>query len=435
MAAFGASCRHFVVGGTQSGSDGFPLRRRQQLHVLSHGIKSHSRAHAWWETRGYCSLSIYCSVETADSRPNRAGGSGRRSLYCDVSELGDIDEFFGGIAPNAETKCMRHKLLQHKRSRERTGQSASGGDPVPDSDFINRRSHRANSRCSHSESGVDDAGAEAPREKKRYPHRFWTDKANVIAELRSFIAQHRIPKGVAPTLAFIRAKGATSLERAILRNGGLVALSTDLGLKTRQKKAGYWKQPGALEEALAPYVQAHPAGMPAHLVEAITSSGGMLHAMPTKDQLLAVGREDLVRAVTLAGGFRKVAARMGLRVRRGHFENFDALALDVLAFTRTLGVHGEMPTARQLEECGRKDLLVALRARGYAQVASQLGLQYKPGREQGKAGQAKSGAAQEESKWTREQGAEVRRVQAGGSRRVERAWQEKHFAEVRSLGR
>lgn len=38
--------------------------------------------------------------------------------------------------------------------------------------------------------------------------------------------------------------------------------------------------------------------------------------MPTKEALKAAGRDDLIKLVTLAGGFTEVAQYLGLRARR-----------------------------------------------------------------------------------------------------------------------
>eukprot|EP00850_Spirogloea_muscicola_P010463 SM000061S19290 [mRNA] locus=s61:535723:539610:- [translate_table: standard] len=116
--------------------------------------------------------------------------------------------------------------------------------------------------------------------------------------------------------------------------------------------------------------------------------------MPTRRQLVAAGRQDIVARIAAAGGFLSVAAALGLRARRrpnGFWEdlrNVDAeiewlvsseawVRSSAKAATAAAAAEGGvaiMPQAKAVRELGRYDLHNAITMHGgYKDVAAQLG--------------------------------------------------------------
>eukprot|EP00850_Spirogloea_muscicola_P003454 SM000014S00242 [mRNA] locus=s14:214001:216641:+ [translate_table: standard] len=116
--------------------------------------------------------------------------------------------------------------------------------------------------------------------------------------------------------------------------------------------------------------------------------------MPTRRQLVAAGRQDIVARIAAAGGFLSVAEALGLRARRrpnGFWEdlrNVDAeiewlvsseawVRSSAKAATAAAAAEGGvaiMPQAKAVRELGRYDLHNAIMMHGgYKDVAAQLG--------------------------------------------------------------
>ena len=147
-----------------------------------------------------------------------------------------------------------------------------------------------------------------PTEQFR-PHSYWSDVANVCAELRSW--QEANSSGgpgsdsgdmTMPSLAKLRASGAHSLEAAISRHGGprTVAAACGLQPRTAVHTSLTWEAIGVEVAAVAA-----AAGTPAGL-------------MPPRSHFAAAGRLGLYRSLaTRPGGVAAAARRLGLEWRKG----------------------------------------------------------------------------------------------------------------------
>ncbi|GAB0491761.1 hypothetical protein MMPV_003016 [Pyropia vietnamensis] len=164
--------------------------------------------------------------------------------------------------------------------------------------------------------------------RKRHPHGYWADWANVSAEVLAHVAATSDAAAAAaaaastdasgsppsapircmPTARGLRAAGRRDLENAITRHGGFTAVGERLRLpaasaagdRGKRRPHGYWSQWGHLAAELR--VWAVGAALP----------GAVELAMPTRSALLAAGRSDLIEAIGRHGGFVAVAKRAGL---------------------------------------------------------------------------------------------------------------------------
>lgn len=99
--------------------------------------------------------------------------------------------------------------------------------------------------------------------------------------------------------------------------------------------------------------------------------------MPSKSQLRDNGRRDIDNAISKAGGYHQVAARLVLvrQTRRKpakYWDDFDNLKLELLEF---LGSNTSMPTLMDLRRAKRADLIDAIeRNGGIRTVAEELNL-------------------------------------------------------------
>ena len=107
---------------------------------------------------------------------------------------------------------------------------------------------------------------------------------------------------------------------------------------------------------------------------------GTLEEMPREKELKANGFGSLATAIyQYHGGFQRVATRLRLRTRRRPndiFAKFEALEKEFLDWVSKNGKPGEMPTAYELREAGRHDLLAAITGRfgGFYEVAKRMNL-------------------------------------------------------------
>lgn len=109
---------------------------------------------------------------------------------------------------------------------------------------------------------------------------------------------------------------------------------------------------------------AGPSGVQAH------------HRMPTQQELVAAGRMDLLNAIRLWGGFTAVADLMGVRPNTRHKRSPQGLREEVQEVIRQQQwPAGLMPSASQLQAAGQHRLIAAIRQRGgFKTIAAQLGL-------------------------------------------------------------
>ena len=108
-----------------------------------------------------------------------------------------------------------------------------------------------------------------------------------------------------------------------------------------------------------------------------------LRQMPTRAELRAAGRQDLVKAVEGHGGFFGVAASLGLRGSRaqerprGFWQDLDNVRREVQAFQEEHGLDpGVLPAHAQFTAEARSDMARMMRKHwgGQEALASTLGL-------------------------------------------------------------
>jgi hypothetical protein len=106
--------------------------------------------------------------------------------------------------------------------------------------------------------------------------------------------------------------------------------------------------------------------------------------MPTKGELLSMGRSDVHQAVTKLGGYPTVARKLRLksqRKMRGEWKNIEATAAEIKKYVEATAARGggtgvlRMPTHEELRAAGRHDLRHALQQHGSAEVARVAGLE------------------------------------------------------------
>jgi|SRR5579859_6275693 len=130
------------------------------------------------------------------------------------------------------------------------------------------------------------------------PDAYW--QQHLDAEVRAFIRDHG-EEGCLPTeREFVRA-GRSDLGRAIDGQGGYVAVAQRLGLRNAMPSAPRrrWKNIDMLFRELADFMAEH----------------NLTDRMPTASELNASGRADLAAAIQQFGGWRVVAAQLGLALR------------------------------------------------------------------------------------------------------------------------
>jgi hypothetical protein len=167
-----------------------------------------------------------------------------------------------------------------------------------------------------------------------------------------------------PTHEDLRKAGRNNLTGAIRRHGGYPAVAGRLGLTIPYKPKGFWEDPTNAEGELLDYIKAQ----------------GTPGIMPTQLELRKAGQGHLDKIIQKHSGYPQVAARLGLALAyekklSGHWDDFDNVAREVLAFNEKHGHPGIMPTHEELRKAGRADLTMPIQKHGgVAQVASRLGL-------------------------------------------------------------
>ena len=194
-----------------------------------------------------------------------------------------------------------------------------------------------------------------------------------------------------PRLSELKAHGYGALAGAVQTYGGFLAVSTRMGLERSYEKKpnGYWHDTLNVEQGLLQFVQHY----------------GTPGKMPTEAQLKGLGHSGLASAMRSHGGYAALASRLGLelspqavrvqegRAKRqelaaagirtqpqeryptGHWLDFANVEAGVRLVVEHLGLHDSMPTRKQLEDAGMRELVPAIsRHGGYAAVAARLGL-------------------------------------------------------------
>jgi hypothetical protein len=103
--------------------------------------------------------------------------------------------------------------------------------------------------------------------------------------------------GVMPTIDELRSSGRTDLMEAVRRHGGATVVAARLGWRLKRSPKGKWTSPAATARELRAFMRAQ---------------GGKSDRLPTRAELQAAGRTDLVYAVSLHGA-ATVAAKLKLK--------------------------------------------------------------------------------------------------------------------------
>jgi len=194
---------------------------------------------------------------------------------------------------------------------------------------------------------------------------YWNDFENLKEALLQFIDERRTP-GVMPTRTELQEAGRSDLDSALNKHGGLLAVAERLGLDLSyvRKPPGYWNDFANVRQALFDFVEAY----------------GTPNRMPTRSELQAAGRGDLISAIDDHGGVVAVAERIGFAYTAkpdGYWDDFANIKEALLRFIEEQGTPGVMPTQRELREAGQGALHAALdRHGGLLAVARRLGLRY-----------------------------------------------------------
>ncbi|KAL4458291.1 hypothetical protein ABPG75_013156 [Micractinium tetrahymenae] len=211
-----------------------------------------------------------------------------------------------------------------------------------------------------------------------------------------------------PTSAQLAAAGRRDLIAAVKRAGGFLEVAQALGLRSQRKPAGYWEDESNLDEELTLFVAAHwtqftdPESRQPYWYNQIThkvsweepllpqrididEQGGYIlteaeedRVMPSRSSLFAAGRYDLHHAILLHGGYTTASELLGRQPAwppYRHLQSLPALRHELKEFIKETGLpFARLPTASQLVDAGRGDLLQAIVHRGgFAATAAALG--------------------------------------------------------------
>jgi protein-tyrosine-phosphatase len=217
-----------------------------------------------------------------------------------------------------------------------------------------------------------------PTEQFR-PHSYWSDVANVCAELRTWQEANGEEAGggddTMPSLAQLRASGAHSLEAAITRHGGPRAVAAACGL-----------QPRTVE-----YTSLTWEAIAAEVAAVAASAGTPAGLMPPRSHFAAAGRLGLYRNLAgRPGGVAAAARRLGMEWRKGpggqryRFAKLMTVADARAAVTAVAAASGcasdELPCRKEFVDLGRLPLynrLVRLSGgTGMPGLARLLGLRF-----------------------------------------------------------
>lgn len=198
----------------------------------------------------------------------------------------------------------------------------------------------------------------------KYPRGYWGDFGNLEKELFQFVDK-KGGSGTMPTFQELKDVGLGSLVSAIQKYGGSTSVAKRLGLSISRNFSGYWEDFENLRSELLNFIEE-------------TGSTGI---MPTQAEILHTGRTNLSSAISKHGGSRKVAEKLGLKIKYqakpiGFWNNPKNLEFELFAFIEEHKMSGIMPTNDVMRQLGRHDLVNAIQEHGGSRkVAMQLGLE------------------------------------------------------------
>ncbi len=202
---------------------------------------------------------------------------------------------------------------------------------------------------------------------KYHPPNYWDDFSNVERELRAFINEFGTD-GFIPTEDELTKARRSDLVRAIHMHGGIRQVAGRLNLSRPNVYApiGYWDDFLNVEKELRAFIVRY----------------GTEGVMPTDRELAKFGYSGLKNAFHKHGGLGQVAQRLNLSrpnayVPIGYWDEFANLEKELRTFIAEYGKAGVMPTLRELNVLGRRNISYALAQYGGSSVvARRLGLTY-----------------------------------------------------------
>ncbi|PXF42911.1 hypothetical protein BWQ96_07358 [Gracilariopsis chorda] len=199
-----------------------------------------------------------------------------------------------------------------------------------------------------------------PRRPPTRPRGYWCSLSNTLSEL----ARYLDGSTTLPTARELEAAGRSDLAGALRRHGwAYVADKTGLQLASiarprsihlaactpspplRMRPYMYWRNFDNLQAQLEPYIQ----------------NGGL----PTAKQLLQAGRSELIRAISIHGGWKPVAKRMNVRPSsKPDWSDLSVVLRHVRLAAQTAGLSdAHLPGVPVLRRYGTRGLLSAIRTR------------------------------------------------------------------------
>ncbi len=198
------------------------------------------------------------------------------------------------------------------------------------------------------------------------PHNYWSDFANLRAELAPYISSGKLPNANE-----LYQQSRSDLVRAIGLHGGFPVVSARLQLRSRYRPSKYWLNFDNVAKELLDFIEVH----------------GVKGVMPPITLLRESAPQGLLSAIQYQhGGTTIVGKRMGLkcenpRRQHGYWCSQENRILETRAFMQVLLTHdptrdvNRMPTYSEMMRHGRQDLAAGLlRYEGFIGMAELLGL-------------------------------------------------------------
>ena len=183
----------------------------------------------------------------------------------------------------------------------------------------------------------------------------WLDKKRVEKEILRVIER----LGRFPSAKEVMEHAGHGVMDAIgKKHGGLTAIQESLGYGANAKPLGYWMEwENTSREFLAEYDR--------------------LGRVPSRKDLLDVGNEPLMNAISHHGGLRSVAEKLklnsrGMRLAKGHWKRFEHVMAAIEPLITELG---HVPSYREMKERGLSKLATGIWKyhEGLQAVAARLG--------------------------------------------------------------
>ena len=205
---------------------------------------------------------------------------------------------------------------------------------------------------------------------------------NLEKELVAWAEKHDRERGVMPLIQDIKRSGDYMIFHSITKyHGGKNSVAKRLGWRVEKRNGrGYWSLKENIREQLWPYLDCE---------EAEGGSGGEeeeVCTLPTKMDLVKLGRQDLVGAIDRVGGFKTLAKDLNLKMKAPGRKPLYPELRDWETYKRQLELwmmarrendlaQQRMPRMSEMFEDGAKDLHYATKKYhgGWKRAADKLG--------------------------------------------------------------